>query len=238
MKPFLVAIARPPGKIAVDERRALLKLGHLDESQLIPFELDQHEPSLPELSHYSGVIITGSPYNYLASQKSDSQRRTQDNVLRLCERLLAEDFPTLGLCYGLQMLAVAGGGTLSREFPEDMGAYAITLNDAGKADPLTGHLPEMFYSYVAHSESIATLPKNFTVLGSSETTPIHLGRFGSNIYGTQHHPEIDTSGIRLRIEHYVGVYLAAEDHDDILHACTSVRTEHGLISGFTSTYGS
>nr|WP_269212759.1 MULTISPECIES: gamma-glutamyl-gamma-aminobutyrate hydrolase family protein [unclassified Schaalia] len=208
----------------------------MDASGLVPLTLDQPSVSLPDFSLYSGVIITGSPYNFLSTEKTDAQRWTEEHLLRLCERLLAADFPTLALCFGLQMLAVAAGGTLTSAHPENMGAYPITLTEEGKKDPLTGQLPPSFYNYVAHAESLADIPDGLTVLASSPTTPVHLGRFGQNIYGTQHHPEIDTYGIRLRIEHYVGVYFDPAEYEDILSACTSVHTEHGLIPAFTQRY--
>ncbi len=237
MKPILVAVARPHGLIARDEHRALLALGHLRENELVRRELSTPMVEIPDLRDYSGLIITGSPYGSLAREKSQEHRRIEAGALALARRALELDFPTLGLCYGLQILALAAGGSLTHEYAEDMGAYPITLTPKGMVDPLTSHLPHTFYSYVAHSESLLDAPKGCTVLASSPTCPIHLARFGKNIYGTQHHPEIDTAGIRLRIDHYVGVYLRPEERDPILAQCTSVHTEHGLISTFVECYG-
>lgn len=229
-------VARPPGKIAVDETAAILRYGNLEPSQLELLDLDQASLDLPDLSQYSGVIITGSPYNYLSSTKSDSQKRTEENVLSACEELLGRDFPTLGLCYGLQMLAVASGAHLTNRFAEPMGAHSISLNASGTRDPISSALPETFYSYAAHSEALEDIPPGMEVLASSPTTPIHIGKFGTNIYGTQHHPEIGRDGIALRISHYVGVYFSQEEYEDVLRSCLAVRVEHGLITKFANTY--
>lgn len=238
MLPFLVLVARPPGKIAVDENDAIIRYGQLEPNQLERLDLDQSLSSLPNLSKYSGVFITGSPYNYLTESKSDSQKRTEENVLAISEQVLAHDFPTLGLCYGLQMLGLARGGSLTRDYPEDMGPHTIELSHAGKADELTGKLPESFYSYAAHAEALASVPTGMQVLGSSAATPVHIGKFGENIYGTQHHPEIGRNGIGLRINHYVGVYFSEEEYPHLLQKCQAVRVEHGLITQFARKYRS
>lgn len=236
MKPFLFAVARPPGAIAQDEHDAILRYGNLLPHELERYELDQSRPPLPDLARYSGIIISGSPYGYLEHTKSDAHKRTEENALRIAQLVLSEDFPTLGLCYGLQILAVAGGGTLTHAYPEDMNAHRIVVNDAGRTDPLTSHLPPTFMAYAAHSESIEIPPRSLVTLGRSTVVPIQLARIGQNIYGTQHHPEIGTRGIELRINHYVGVYFTPEEHASVLRSCLSTPVEHGMISAFTSTY--
>ena len=238
MKPFLFLVARPPGLIAEDEHAAILRYGKLEDHQVERLEMDQKIDSIPDLSRYSGVIISGSPYGYLNENKTEAHLRTEENILRITEQLVARDFPTLGLCYGLQMIALAAGGTLTHDHPEGMGAYRITLNDAGISDPLTSTLPYEFSGYAAHDEAIGVVPRGMITLASSQATPIQIARQGENMYGTQHHPEIGRAGIAIRINHYVGVYFTPEEHERVLARCLAARVEHGLISAFTQKYGS
>ncbi|MFT0847050.1 gamma-glutamyl-gamma-aminobutyrate hydrolase family protein [Actinomycetaceae bacterium L2_0104] len=238
-KPFLILVARPDSPIKADEVAAICRYGELQEQDLEILDLQYPLERMPDFSQYSGVIITGSPYNYLTpiEQKSPTQLQIEANILPLCEEILAGDIPTLGLCYGLQVLAVAAGGTLTREYAENMSATEIHLTEEGKADPLTSQLPPVFLSYVAHAEAVDRIPDSMVVLAHSAGSPVHLARFKTNIYGTQHHPEIDREGIALRVALYVGVYFSEEEHPEVLRAVQSVQTDQSLITHFVRKYG-
>lgn len=240
-KPFLLLVARPPSLIKADEFQAICRYGELDASQLKVLDLTRPIERMPDFSEYAGVFITGSPYNYLTAdeEKSDIQRQVEANIVPLCEEILAHDVPTLGLCYGLQILAVAAGGSLTHEFAEQMQPTEITLNRDGLDDPLTSKLPPKFLGYVAHADavSVANPPSSMTILGSSKACPVHLARFKTNIYGTQHHPEIDRDGIAIRVAHYVGVYFTEEEHPEVLRAVQSVHVDSTLITHFVRKYG-
>lgn len=237
MKPFLLAVVRPPGAIAHDERAAILRYGRLVSSQLEALDLLTPAMRLPELARYSGVIITGSPYSYLAPVKSDTHKATEQNLQNLCSFLLARDFPTLGLCFGFQMLALVAGAQLTRDYPEEMAAHTIQLTAAGISDPLTGKLPRTFRCYSAHDDAVTHPPESLTVLASNPAVPVHIGRIGAHIYGTQHHPEIGRTGIALRVSHYAGTYFPADSRESVLAACQRATVEHGIITHFVSSYG-
>lgn len=239
MKPFLLLVARPDSPIKADELAALCRYGHLTEDQIEIIDLLKPLAKMPDFDRYSGVFISGSPYNYLTPEreKPAEQALLESSLLAICKVLIDRDFPTLGLCYGLQVLAVAAGGTLSTAYSEDMQPMEITLNGAGMADPVTGRLPHTFLGYVAHSESIEQIPADMEVLASSPSCPVQLARIKSNIYGTQHHPEIDRDGIAIRVNQYIGVYFTKEEHPAVLAAVQSVRTEQRLITYFVQQYG-
>ncbi|PWF26444.1 glutamine amidotransferase-related protein [Ancrocorticia populi] len=239
MKPFLLLVARPDSPIKADEVNSLLRYGALDDEKLVVVDLLQPLTNTPDFTQYSGVFISGSPYNYLTplAQKSPEQVRVESQLLPLAKTLVDQDIPTLGLCYGLQILALAAGGTLTREFSEDMQPVRVSLTEAGRKDPVTGQLPETFIEYVAHAESVGEQPENMEVLASSTGCPVQLARIKSNIYGTQHHPEIDREGIAIRVKQYVGVYFTEEEHPAVLESVQSVSTEQRLITYFVQHYG-
>ena len=96
-----------------------------------------------------------------------------------------------------------------------------------------------FLGYVAHADAVSVdnPPSSMTILGSSKACPVHLARFKTNIYGTQHHPEIDREGIAIRVAHYVGVYFTEEEHPEVLRAVQSVHVDSSLITHFVRKYG-
>ena len=143
MKPFLLLVARPDSPIKADEVNSLLRYGALDEEKLVVVDLLQPLTNTPDFTQYSGVFISGSPYNYLTplAQKSPEQVRVESQLLPLAKTLVDQDIPTLGLCYGLQILALAAGGTLTREFSEDMQPVRVSLTEAGRKDPGNGPAP-------------------------------------------------------------------------------------------------
>lgn len=195
----------------------------LDQISLLnPSEPD---PSDLDLGKYSGVIITGSPFGYAHPQNTKSVQHllVEERVGSLARRVVAEDFPTLGICFGLQALARTTGGTLVGGFAEDLQAPTITLTEEGKADPLTGRLGGEFRSYTGHSEAVGHLPPNTTLLATGSFCHVQMVRWGKNVYGTQFHPEITTKGMRIRINSYGDTYYPADQKEQVIARCDAAE---------------
>lgn len=117
--------------------------------------------------------------------------------------------PTLGICLGGQLLAVAGGGSVQVAPPpgREAGATAIAWRDAALADPVTGpalaaaDAPDAPGTHFAgadavavtravsmHADAIVELPDGATWLASSDMYPYQAFRWGSAL-GVQFHPE-------------------------------------------------
>lgn len=75
----------------------------------------------------AGLLLTGGsdvePSRYGASRRhptiSETDAERDDYELRLVELALARDLPIFGICRGLQLLNVAGGGTLVQDIPSE-----------------------------------------------------------------------------------------------------------------------
>ena len=152
--------------------------------------------------------------------------------------LLDQDFPTLGLCYGLQMLGQAAGATLTDRTGEDLQAVEVTLTAEGQQDPVTGQLDPVIRGYSGHGDSLAALPEGATLLGSGKHCRYQLLRLENNLYGTQFHPEISTAGMQIRIDQYGDAYYAAAEREAVIARCMSqdVTSSHRLLSAFTEHY--
>lgn len=243
--PFLMAVCRPPGTIAADEQSMISQWGALhplhDLTLVSLLDAGAPDPADLDLARdYSGVIITGSPFGFGHHHQNPApeQRRLTERVLRLAARLVAEDVPTLGLCFGLQAIVLALGGTLRDDVGEDLQAPTMTVTEAGRRDPLTRNLTSTFRAYVGHSQSVGELPGDGVVLATGRRCPIQMVRWGRHVYGTQFHPEITTAGMRVRIEAYGDTYYPAAERAAVLERCDSadVTAANRLVTDFVERY--
>ena len=100
--------------------------------------------------------------------------------------VLASGLPILGICYGMQALTHALGGTVAASATREYGPAEI---ETLRADPLLpdGRQPV----WMSHGDRIERLPPGFTALARSSNSPIAAmvdpqGRR----YGLQFHPEV------------------------------------------------
>lgn len=113
---------------------------------------------------------------------------------RLARRLEAGR-PTLGVCFGAQMIAAALGAPVYPGPVKEVGFDALTILDP--ASPL-GHLAEVPVLHW-HGDTF-DLPADVELLASSAAYPHQAFRRGPNILALQFHAEM---GLDPRFEHWV-----------------------------------
>lgn len=204
MKPFLLLASRAEDAAADDEYLAYLRYTGLAEAQLRRIRMEAAPLPRLELSDYSGVIVGGSPFTSSdpAEQKTEIQHRVERELFALLDRIVAEDFPFLGACYGVGTLGLHQGAVIDRTYGEGLGGVTVSMTPAGQQDPLLRGLPERFTAFVGHKEACTVLPGGAVLLASSETCPVQMFRIRSNLYATQFHPELDVEGLTTRIDIY------------------------------------
>lgn len=193
MKPFLLLATRDDAGPADGEYEAFLARTGLDERDLVRHRLEA-EP-MPEIrfEDWSGILVGGSPFNTTTpeDEKPPVQRRVEAEFDALLDRVVAEDFPFLGACYGIGTLARHEGAVIDDTYAEEVAAPEVTLTEAGLADPLCAGISPVFRAFVAHNDAIRTLPPSAVVLATGEACPVQMVRFRTNLYATQFHPELD-----------------------------------------------
>jgi len=136
-----------------------------------------------------------------------------DATMRLLDRAIERDVPTLAICLGAQLLAQVGGGHVRKgvDGPE-VGALLVAKRDAADADPLFGPLPLTPDVLQFHHDEISQLPDGATLLASSPMYAHQAFRVGRHVYGLQFHIETTPEIIHEWAERDV-VGVAASPHD-------------------------
>jgi GMP synthase (glutamine-hydrolysing) len=202
--PFLLLSIRGEDAAADDEYSAMMRFAGLDTAAMQRVRLTHESLGQIDLDDWSGIILGGGPYNVSddADAKSATQRRVESELLPLIERMVDDDFPFLGCCYGVGTLGTVVGATIDRTYTEPVGGVTISVESAGRDDPLFAGLPDVFDAFGGHKEAASALPADVVCLASSLDCPVQAFRVKSNVYATQFHPELDVDGICTRIDVY------------------------------------
>lgn len=196
MKPFILLQTRPENETSDNEYEAFLRYSGLKKSGLKRIRLEKSNLPKINLEDYSGVIIGGSPFNASDKEKSETQKRVEADIASVLNKIIKKDFPLLGACYGVGAIVPHQGGIVSRKYSEPVGAIDVKIENT---DRILEGVNKNFRAFVGHKEACEVLPKNAKLLASSKTCPVQMFKIKSNIYATQFHPELDSSGLETRI---------------------------------------
>jgi GMP synthase (glutamine-hydrolysing) len=134
---------------------------------------------------YDGVIFTGS------AAMIDENRPWVTKGISLMRRLLENEVPILGVCFGHQMLGAVCGAKVGPNPSGRMnGSTTVTLKNASD-DPLFKDFASPFAVQVSHRDVILEKSAEFEVLGTAPHDPFHVIRAGRSAWGIQFHPEWD-----------------------------------------------
>lgn len=103
---------------------------------------------------------------------------------------LKPGLPVLGICYGMQLLALHFGGRLGRAENREYGPAYL---DMCAPSPLWTDIPAGAPSpvWMSHGDSVEAPPKNFKIIGKTDNIPIAaMADERNKIYGLQFHPEV------------------------------------------------
>jgi len=139
-----------------------------------------------------GIVLSGGPSSVYAEGSPELDR----GVLEL-------GVPTLGICYGFQVMAQQLGGEVAPTGIREYGSTAVrlTVPGGGTSDQtLLSGQPDEQTAWMSHGDSVVRAPAGFTVLASSDSTPV--AAFASDarkLYGVQWHPEVKHSQFGQRL---------------------------------------
>jgi len=148
-----------------------------------------------------GIILSGGP---------DSV--TSANSARVNPKVFELNIPILGICYGMQTMAVQLGGEATAAKKHEYG-YA-TVNIASPESKLLGPIIDKQQNnkktidvWMSHGIEVAKIPEGFSLIASSNNCAIAaIENKNKNFFGIQFHPEVThTSKGKEILENFVDI---------------------------------
>ncbi|WP_152347342.1 glutamine-hydrolyzing GMP synthase [Brevibacterium sp. CFH 10365] len=96
--------------------------------------------------------------------------------------------PTMGICYGFQLMSTALGGRVAKTAKREYGSTPVSVSQTGA---LLAETPENYKVWMSHGDSVAEAPAGFDVLASTPDTPVAAFESAAKRFaGVQWHPEV------------------------------------------------
>src|SRR5436189_2065572 len=122
------------------------------------------------------VILSGGP----ASVYAEGAPHVDPEVFAL-------GIPTLGICYGAQLLALDLGGTVERTGASEFGKTGLTAVES----QLFAGLPDEQTVWMSHRDTVTAPPAGAKVVAVSPSAPVAaFEQRERGLYGVQFHPEV------------------------------------------------
>ena len=242
MSKFLVLQLRPEDEAADDEFAAICEKGGLNAADTRRVRLDCEDLDQDiDPGDFAGVIVGGGPgcVSDPPYKKTATEAKIEAAVLGLMPKIVDNDLPFLGCCYGIGILAHYLGADVSKKnYSEPVGISPCVRTD--EDDLLLDGIPDAFDAFVGHKEAAQELPDGCVHLVASGPCPFQMIRYGKNVYATQFHPEADAKGFEIRIRLYRDHgYFPPEDADRLIEVCRAahVWAPALILQNFVQQYG-
>jgi GMP synthase (glutamine-hydrolysing) len=154
----------------------------------LPADDGANLPDGAGLSSYDGIALTGSALHIHSPEPAVTRQ------IELMRAIYRSGTPCFGSCWGIQIGAVAAGGTVAAN-PNGLEigfARRIAMTEAGARHPLLANRPAAFDAPAIHFDSIVAPPADATILAANAMSPIQAAEFrqdGGSFWGVQYHPE-------------------------------------------------
>ncbi len=142
-------------------------------------EVISHSTSAEDIKDKApeGIILSGGP-----ASVSDQDAPTIDaDIFDL-------GVPVLGICYGMQLMAIKMGGEVANSSSREYGGSQLEIN---KESILFKKVPQKINIWMSHSDSVKKIPHEFHAIASTPTCNVAaFENHDKKMYGIQFHPEV------------------------------------------------
>jgi GMP synthase (glutamine-hydrolysing) len=106
--------------------------------------------------------------------------------------------PILGICYGMQLMAEALGGTVEASNKREYGLASLVVDDK---QSIFGRMPDQMPVWMSHGDVISGAPPGFRVLAHSGNSPVAAMGDDRGRLAIQFHPEVVHTPLGKEIIH-------------------------------------
>ncbi len=170
-------------------------------------EINWNEPATM-LAGIDGVIFGGSgDYDFDGGRSDDDQARATsyrllEKLRPLLDYIFTHDIPTLGICYGHQIIgAYAGATVVNDETQKKSRSHEVAVMVDKDAYGICAGVPDTFFAHYGHKDSLDRVPEGAVLLmKGGDACKVSALCYKQNIFTTQFHPELTIDDLRLRME--------------------------------------
>ena len=125
-----------------------------------------------------GIILSGGPSSIY-----------ENNSPKIDKAIFKLGIPVLGICYGMQYMVDALGGSVKQAQKREYGFAELSIK---KSKQLFEEVSRKTQCWMSHGDSIKKLPAGFTITASTPNTKIAAATNSKKkLYGLQFHPEVE-----------------------------------------------
>lgn len=133
-----------------------------------------------------GIVLSGGPSSVY-----------EDGAIHPDSKVFAQGVPVLGVCYGLQAMALLLGGEVAAAGGREYGAAELHV-DLGC--PLFAGTAAQQKVWMSHGDKVTRLPEGFRAAGHTDNAPLAaIVDPARKLYGIQFHPEVRHTDLGRRI---------------------------------------
>lgn len=196
---------RPDPIMAEHELELVVRFSNRPATDFSVVDATRNELSVDLLGGADALILGGSG-DYLISRGDIPEILVA--IKPVLEEARRRQIPTLGICFGAQILTHAFGGRVEKdEARAEVGTFLVSKTEEGSDDDLFRDLPASFDAQLGHKDHLTVLPDGAVHLASSERSVHQAWKFpDAPMYALTFHPELDQEGVLYRVDYYAKEY--------------------------------
>ena len=149
---------------------------------------------IKDFNQIKGIILSGGPATV-----------TRKNFPTIPSRIFLLKIPILGICYGLQIIAMNFGGKVKHGAKKREFGRTVLLKKNNSSLTKNFYKKNKNLVWMSHQDLVYKIPKSFKKIASTKESPLAIIENKSKkIYGIQFHPEVThTENGKILIKNFI-----------------------------------